>query len=397
MKRGDKHEQKYKPDIKRYNWLHSTMKIAYYMPFKPMGHQNPSGDLIIGTEIFEHLQDQGNAIELASKLRCRWIYYNPLNLVRLSIERRKVVKNLQPTAPDIWLTYHSYYKAPDLLGPHCSSKLNIPYVIFQGIYSTKRRKKLTTLPGFLLNRDTLLKADHVFTNKRRDLKNLSRIIPTEKLTYIAPGIHPEDFTFSPAERKKIRQRWAVQDEIIIMTTAMMRRGVKTEGLAKVIQSCARLHGKGFRLKLIIAGDGECRKQLKKQADRLLPGQVIFLGKIPRKELYQYYSSADIFAFPGIQESLGMVYLEAQSCRLPTVALADWGAKEAIIQGQTGLLSSASEPDRFTENIKTLIEDQKLRLTLGKNGEKHIRTNHNLNTNYDMLLDKLKELCNEKRL
>ena len=371
------------------------MKIAYYMPFKTMGHRNPSGDLITGSEIFTALDNRGNTIEIVSKLRTRWIYYKPVKLIQLYIEKRNVVKKLQTPTPDIWLSYHSYYKAPDLLGPYCSDKLKIPYVIFQGIYSTKRRKKLSTLLGFILNKKTLLRADHIFTNKRRDHKNLSRIIPPEKLTYIAPGIQPEDFTFSAKERGKQRCLLADKNDIIIMTAAMMRHGVKTSGISKVIESCSRLQQKGYQLRLLVAGDGECKKQLERQADTQLPGKVHFLGKINRKELYKYYSGADIFAFPGIQESLGMVYLEAQSCKLPVVAFEDWGASEAVRAGETGLLSPASRPEQFTENIEKLIIDKNLRLTLGGKGEKHIREKHNLVINYELLQDKLNELCGKR--
>lgn len=368
------------------------MKIAYYMPFKTMGHHNPSGDLIIGTEIFDHLQKKGNTIEIVSKLRTRWIYYNPGNLIKLFFEKKRLMKKLQSTTPDIWLSYHSYYKAPDLLGSYCCKKLTIPYVIFQGIYSTKRRKKLTTLIGFILNKKALQSADHIFTNKRCDLENLSRIIPPEKLTYIAPGIQPQEFQFSEKERNKNHKSWGCNNDTVIMTAAMMRPGVKTEGISRVIQSCSKLHDKGHNLRLIIAGDGECRKQLEQQANRQLRGRVVFLGKIQRKELYKYYSSSDIFAFPGIQESLGMVYLEAQSCRLPVVAFGDWGAKEAICSGKTGLLSPASKPELFTENIEKLTIDPKLRHTLGNNATKHIETNHNLQKNYELLQEKLKGLC-----
>ena len=368
------------------------MKIAYYMPFKTMGHQNPSGDLIIGTEIFDHIQQKGNIIKIVSKLRTRWIYYNPENLIKLFFEKKRVVNKLRTSPPDIWLSYHSYYKAPDLLGPYCCSKLSIPYVIFQGIYSTKRRKSLKTLIGFLLNKKTLQSADHIFTNKRRDLKNLSRIIPPEKLTYIAPGIQPQDFRFSKKERDKNHRLWACEKEVVIMTAAMMRPGVKTEGISIVIQSCSKLHARGYKVRLIIAGDGECRDQLEQQANGQLPGRVVFLGKIKRRELYKYYSSADIFAFPGIQESLGMVYLEAQSCKLPVVAFEDWGAKEAIYSGKTGYLSPAAEPKLFTKNIEKLILDPKLRHTFGYNGRKHILANHDLQKNYELLQEKLKELC-----
>lgn len=372
------------------------MKIAYFMPFKSMGHDNPSGDLIIGTEIFKFLKASGDNIHLASTLRCRWIYYRPLKLLRLCLERWRTTSYLRKSQPDLWLSYHCYYKAPDLLGPYCAKKLGIPYVIFQGIYSTKRRKKLTTLPGFLLNRSGLKKADHIFTNKRRDHQNLKRIIAPTKLTYIAPGIQPADFTFSVTKRNELRQSWDIQDETVIITAAMMRPGVKTTGLSIVIDCCSALVARGFNLKLIVVGDGECRKQLERQALGSLEKRSIFMGRIKREEMYALYSGADIFAFPGINESLGMVYLEAQACRLPVVAYEDWGASEAIVHEKTGLLSSSTKQTAFTKNLALLMDNSTLRQTMGQAGELHIRTNHDIRKNYDLLQDKLQEVAGFKK-
>ena len=365
------------------------MDIAYYMPFMPFGHKNPSGDLVTGTELFNYLAGKEYAIELVSELRCRWIYYQPQVWHRYLDEKRRILKKYQDKKPDVWLSYHSYYKAPDLLGSSCSKALDIPYVIFQGIYSTKRRKKLKTLPGFLLNRKVLLSADQVITNKKRDLKNLKRLISKDRLTYIAPGITPDSFVFSTEARNTLRRKWNPKSKPIIMTAAMFRPGVKTEGLMQVIKSCAQLAGKKRQFSLWIGGDGACRNELQKSADELLPGKVRFLGKIPRHEMYRYYSAADIFAFPGIEESLGMVYLEAQSCNLPVVAYGDWGGGEAIIHNQTGLLSSADEQSGFTENIDRLLKDNELRVKFGQNGTGHIRSHHDLQQNYTVLEDKLR--------
>ncbi len=173
-----------------------------------------------------------------------------------------------------------------------------------------------------------------------------------------------------------------------MTAAMMRPGVKTEGISTVIRSCAELVQKGLSLQLIVAGDGNCRQQLEKEAAEILPNRVLFLGKIPRSELYQYYSAADIFAFPGIEESLGMVYLEAQSCRLPIVACGDWGGGEAVIHEQTGLLSPAAKPSLFTAHLQNLTEDTTKRQTLATEAGEHIRRNHDLEKNYNQLEEKL---------
>ena len=142
------------------------MKIIFYAPFKPLGHAHPSGDLATATNIFDFLINQGHQVMVASSLRCRWIYWKPWLWLKLIWERRQVVHKFSDISADLWLTYHSYYKAPDLLGPTVSRKLNIPYVIFQGIYSTKRRRQWKAKPGFYLNKRTLCAASHVLVNKK---------------------------------------------------------------------------------------------------------------------------------------------------------------------------------------------------------------------------------------
>ena len=136
-----------------------------------------------------------------------------------------------------------------------------------------------------------------------------------------------------------------------------------------------------------------RGEVLEQQDRQLPRQrVHFIGKIPRQQLFHYYSGADIFAFPGIEESLGMVYLEAQSCGLPVVACADWGGGEAVLHKQTGLLSRGTSASEFTANIRKLAEDDQLRHSLAAAARAHITEHHDLKKNYTGLEHKLSSLC-----
>lgn len=367
------------------------MNIAYYMPFKPLGHPNPSGDLVAGTELFDFLNKAGHTCHLASRLRCRWLYLHPLGLLKLLQERMRLSKALAGGVVELWFSYHSYYKAPDLLGPYCARRLNIPYVLFQGIYSTKRRRSLKTMPGFYLNRQTLVAADLIFTNKKRDQRNLLRLLPPARVCYIAPGLHTSDFTFSRQARTRLRSEHGSDEKTVIMSAAMFRPGVKTEGLKTVIHACAQLMQEGKQIQLLIAGDGACRDQLHSLGRQLLGGHIIFLGKIPRHQLHNYYSAADIFAFPGVEESLGMVYLEAQSCGLPVIAYSDWGGGEAVRDGETGLLSTMAEPHLFAENLGKLVDNPDLRARLARNAASHVRTHHELNRNYHFLCDRLEQV------
>jgi hypothetical protein len=159
------------------------MKILFYAPFKPLDHAHPSGDLVTASGIAEYLMRQGHQVLPASSLRCRWIFWQPWRWPRYMLEKRRVVRRFYKDDVHIWLTYHTYYKAPDLLGPYASQKLKIPYVIFQGIYATKRRRKLKTVAGFYLNQRVLRAARHVFTNKTVDWVNLKRLLPVERISY----------------------------------------------------------------------------------------------------------------------------------------------------------------------------------------------------------------------
>ncbi len=372
------------------------MKIAYYMPFKPPDHVNPSGDLITGRELQEFLTNQKHDVDLISSLRSRWIYWKPRLLAQLRSEAERVRAVLRQDPVDLWLTYHTYYKAPDLLGPSCAKKLHMPYVIFQGIYSTKRKRNFKTLPGFLLNQRALSSAQMVYTNKKKDEKNLLRLLPRNRVSHVPPGIRPEQFRFDASARQEIREKWQVEDRLVILSTAMLRPGVKTEGIRQVIKSCGALHQSAHKILLVIIGDGHNRLLLEQEARASLGSACLFLGRIGRSELYRYYSAADLFAFPGIEESLGMVYLEAQSAGLPVVAFYDWGASEAVRNDQTGLLTPAADPDQFTASIRRLLDDSALRVQMGTSAKDHVRRNHDLEKNYAELAVNLEEIVSRHR-
>ena len=372
------------------------MKIAYYMPFKPPDHVNPSGDLITGRELQQFLAQQNHHIDLVSSLRSRWIYTKPRALAQYRSEKERVRALLHRDPADLWLTYHTYYKAPDLLGPSCAKTLHLPYVIFQGIYSTKRKRNPKTLPGFLLNRQALNSAQMVYTNKKKDEKNLRRLLPEKRISYVAPGIRPAQFTFDARARQELRESWQVRERPVVLCTAMLRPGVKTEGVSQVIKSCGALHRSGEKILLVLIGDGQNRPLLEQEAHENLGSSCLFLGRIERSELYRYYSGADLFAFPGIEESLGMVYLEAQSTGLPVAAFSDWGASEAVQHEQTGLLTPAATPEQFTASIRRLLADSALRAQMGEAAKDHVRRSHDLEANYAELAINLEEIVRHHR-
>jgi glycosyltransferase involved in cell wall biosynthesis len=269
----------------------------------------------------------------------------------------------------------------------------IPYVIFQGIYSTKRRRDWKTRPGFYLNKNSLGAARHVFTNKKVDLLNIKRLIPENRITYIAPGLIPDDFCFDAEARADLRRMLDVGDAPLVFTAAMFRPDVKTEGLTWVIRACGELYRRGNPLWLIIAGDGKEKHNLQKLAGEHLPHRARFVGKVPRNEMYRFYSASDVFVFPGIRESLGMVFLEAQSCGLPVVAFENAGVPEAVQNGNTGFLVPMYAMEDFVQAIERLVTNKDLRRRMGEQARTYVRKYHDLDKNYrklELMLQKIVE-------
>ncbi len=84
--------------------------------------------------------------------------------------------------------------------------------------------------------------------------------------------------------------------------------------------------------LTIVGDGPERARLEALAGR----DVRFLGWATNDDIRHLYRSAIAAILPG-EEDFGIVPLEAQACGRPVVALGVGGARETVIDGETGVL------------------------------------------------------------
>ncbi len=372
------------------------MRIAFYAPMKPLDHANPSGDVVIARSIASWLQQRGHHLVTASRIRARWIYWKPGLLAAALLERRRLVRLLRRAPVDLWFTSHCYYKAPDIIGPAVCRRLRIPYVIFQGSYATKYRRRWQTRPGFLLNRTALTAARLLITNRRHDLVDLRRLVADERLLYVRPGIATDRFRFHAHARQELRRRWQAGDRPVLLSAAMFRADVKSRGIAAVIESCLRLHKRGHDFLLVIAGDGVERDRLQRLAARLPAGMVRFTGRLDPEEMARFYSAGDLFVFPGFRESLGMVFLEAQSCGLPVVAYDNGGIPEVVAAGRTGILCPLDDAAAFDRAVAGLLEDPVRRRAMGRQAAAHIREHHDMGKNYRQMETALCALTDQRQ-
>jgi phosphatidyl-myo-inositol dimannoside synthase len=97
--------------------------------------------------------------------------------------------------------------------------------------------------------------------------------------------------------------------------------------------------------------------------------VALLGDVSRERLAEEYVSADIFCLPSVQESLGIVFLEAMAAGLPVVACRAAAIPEVVEDGVTGLLAPPRDPAGLAAALEALVADPRRARGMGETGRR----------------------------
>jgi len=132
--------------------------------------------------------------------------------------------------PELWFTYHLYYKAPDWLGPAVSDALRIPYVIAEASYAPKRAQGPWAL-GHEGSAAAIRKAALVLAPTRDDIPGLQEIIDAKRILHLPPFLDTAPYIAAVADRQALRAELAEERDLDpdvpwIAVVAMMRPGAK---------------------------------------------------------------------------------------------------------------------------------------------------------------------------
>ncbi len=99
--------------------------------------------------------------------------------------------------------------------------------------------------------------------------------------------------------------------------------------------------------------------------------VNFTGKLSHEKVLEYMSAGDLFVFPSHYESFGLACCEAMAAGKAVIGSANGGMAEIIENGKSGLLTSPRDPATLANDIIRIIDNDQLRLELGKAARKRI--------------------------
>jgi glycosyltransferase involved in cell wall biosynthesis/SAM-dependent methyltransferase len=190
----------------------------------------------------------------------------------------------------------------------------------------------------------------------------------EATVLLAWGADPA--IFKPAENQETLRRPLGWGQGIILTT--LGRMVYKKGFDVLLKALPPLIDRHPNLQVVIGGDGPLRKDLMKLAESLgISGSVLFPGRIPWNEVPDFLAAADIFVLPSVQDASGnldglpTVLLEAMGCGSAIVASDIGGVPLALQDHKNGLLVQPGSAAELTQALSGLLQDAKLRESLGK--------------------------------
>lgn len=158
-------------------------------------------------------------------------------------------------------------------------------------------------------------------------------------------------------RAKMRKKLGLTDKTPLLL--FVGQQTREKNLPFILQSLEHLGDMPYRM--ISIGEGYGLEEFKSLARSLGIGQKVdFPGVVyDRDDLAAYYAASDLFLFPSVYDTWGLVFREAAALGTPSLLLAESLAASGIQDGENGFLSIESTSE-YAEKIRSILSDpQKL--------------------------------------
>ena len=189
--------------------------------------------------------------------------------------------------------------------------------------------------------------------RKREIKVPIKVIPS--------GINIKNFKKDTGERDKIRNKYRIKNDDILLITAS--RIVEEKNIKFLFKAFSEIKKKADNVKFLVVGDGAIKKELEEMAKNInLEKDIIFTGLVSRDEIVGLYQASDLFVFASLTETQGLVAVEAMAAGLAVVAIKASGIEDMVDDGKDGILTGNSI-DEFSSNVLKIVNDENLRKRL----------------------------------
>ncbi|MEK0426880.1 MAG: hypothetical protein RJB11_2971 [Planctomycetota bacterium] len=280
---------------------------------------------------------------------------------------RILQQHLTQLRPDV---VHTHSAKAGILGRSVAWKLKIPCVVhtvhgapFHPYQAWPVRKFYQICERWAARRcHRLISVADAMT----DLLVEAKIAERSKFVTIYSGMDIEPFLNANQNRQQLRKELGIRPEDIVV--GKIARLFHLKGHQYLLACAQRVVQADPRIRFLLVGDGILRESLEKEiASMGLQNHFIFTGLVPPHEIPDLIGAMDILMHVSLREGLARALPQALLAGKPVISYDIDGAKEVVIEDQTGILLPPKSIQPLGDAILKLANDADLRTRLGLQG------------------------------
>ncbi|PKP60273.1 MAG: glycosyltransferase family 4 protein [Candidatus Altiarchaeales archaeon HGW-Altiarchaeales-2] len=231
------------------------------------------------------------------------------------------------------------YKKPLIITGHGTDVYELPF----------RFKNFEKMAKYALGN-----ADYVTTVSKSNYEKLIELgVDKEKVTVIPNSYDKNIFKPIPEDCKEGLN--IPKNKKIILSVGMLE---EIKGHEYLIKAMRKVIDKELDVLCFMVGSGQLKSKLQRLINNLnLDDYVKLVGAKPHDEIPIWMNACDLFVLPSLNESFGVVQIEAMACGKPVVATRNGGSEEIVINEKLGYLVEAKNPGEMTEKILLALNNE----------------------------------------
>ncbi|PSL40794.1 glycosyl transferase family 4 [Planomicrobium soli] len=260
----------------------------------------------------------------------------------------------------------------------CGVPIRIYNVLGLRLETTRGLKKLILLMAEKIAATAATNLLAVSPSLKDQLINLG-IANEEKIRILGQGsfngFDIESFRLTEELRAEVEAKKAehgVTDKHTVL--GYVGRITKDKGIEEMVESFLTLNKIHPNLRLMIVGDYEEGDPVSNATRLTIEKNENIIHAHYQEDPVPYYYLMNIFVFLTKREGFGNVSVEAALAGMPVIAADVTGARDTIVNGETGFLVDPTDPKEVANKLDLLITDLDLREHLAANGKKRAEEN-----------------------
>jgi glycosyltransferase involved in cell wall biosynthesis len=213
-------------------------------------------------------------------------------------------------------------------------------------------------------------ADACITNSQAGNDYLIEILNAQKdRVFVQPYEIPDEHTLPGSAEVTDSNSLELQHPIFLFVGHIIPR----KGLATVLKAGAVLQTRGYhRFTLQIVGNGDQQFELETFCqEQHLTDRVQWVGRVAFDRIGTYFHNADVFVFPTLEDTWGVVTLEAMLMGKPVLCSSGAGTAELVISGENGYVFAPEDPDKLADLMQLFLDDPALIPAMGARSQQII--------------------------